>query len=382
MTQIVNVDDSATSSGRSGMKPYSRPSYSGYRRRRYGYKRRRSTFVRRKPRRRMVRRKLVLSRFIMAHIDPFSVDAVGCKVPDSNTYPSHGFPVSDDWGTDTTDANGLIAKAYLPNLKASVVTHVSATGHSWTWAPAFGGTYSSDKYANIVNQYEMYRPVAHGVRISCPAAVLSLTGQVHVAIVAVSQFASSTWEFPTSVAQLSNCLFYKRYSLSQLTQGGVTIVNKFLDCTSTRYIDVASTAIESGLDVTFQTNGWAAILVCVEGAPATSSVINAESILHCEAVPRANAVNAATPAAAYNIADLQRVSRMAGETPASFTDSARHEYFSEVQSALTQGVYSAGNTLFNNVVLPGAYALGKYAVNRAVGGIPGLTNRPHMDALM
>ena len=45
---------------------------------------------------------------------------------------------------------------------------------------------------------------------------------------------------------MSNMAWYARYTLSQLTQKPILIVNKFLDSVANRYVDTANNGTKSG----------------------------------------------------------------------------------------------------------------------------------------
>ena len=371
MTLVVDNSAPAQTAASSFRRPYRR-----YRRRyprRRSVRKRRMTFRTRarRPRRRVHH----LSKFVLANIDPFNVDCVGAKIPDSNTFPSHGFRVDDSLTGVAADANGLRAYAFLPTLKNQFVSHTAASASTWTWSAAYGGGTDSTRLSAIDSGYELFRPVAHGVKISCPGAPTAVTGNVHVAIVAVSEWGATTWAFPTSISMMSNGMFYRKYPLAQFTQQSLSIVNKFLDVTSSRYIDPSSDGIgPTTNDNNLQTNGWAAIVIVVEGAGAGNTVLEVENVLHIEAIPKKDGISVATPAAPYSVTSLEETSRMAGETPAAFADTERSEYMSEVTSALSRGARSAFSSAFRNIVVPGAYRVGQYAAGRAIGGIMGVTN--------
>lgn len=372
MTLVVDNSVPATKTVSSG---YRRP-YRRYRRysRRNAYRRyaRRRTY--RTARRRMRARRAALTRYAIANIDPFNVDATGCKIPDANTYPSHAFRVDDSQAALQADANGLRACVFIPTLKNQFIGHTAATGTTWTWSAGYGGTQDSSRLTAIASQYTLFRPVAHGLRISCPGAPTGVTGNVHVAVVAQSEWGATTWGFPTSIAMLSNAMFYRRYPLAQFTQQSLTIVNKFLDNTSQRYIDVNSDGIgPTTNDNNFQTNGWAAIMVVIEGAVANSVCVEIENVVHVEAIPKKDGISSATPAASYNVSVLEEVSHLAGQTPAAFADEERSSYLSQVTQAMQGGVRSAARNVFYDAVIPAAASFGAYAVNRAVYGLPGIT---------
>lgn len=360
-----------------------------YTRRRGTYRRfrrrntyRRSRYTRRRSYRpRTMRRTKVLSKFALAQIDPFDERASGCKIPDSNTFPSCAFRLDDNTNFTTDATYGLKAAAFLPSLSTAYVSGTAASANSWTWSAAYGGSYANSRSSTFTSSYTLYRPVAHGLKLTCPVAPTSVTGNVHVAVVANSDFGKTTWNFPTSLSAMSNAMFYERYSLATLTQQPITIVNKFLDCTAQRYIDPASDGIDNSTDANLQTNGWAAVLIVVEGAGTSQIALNTEFVTHVEAIPLSTGLSTSTPAAPFDVAQLEEVSRIAGETPAAFTEQQRPSYMASVRDAMQSGMYGAANNFFDRVVLPSAYAFGGYAARQAFQGISGVTNRDFSSSL-
>jgi len=352
---------------------------SSYRKRPYRRKAKRKP---RKKARRKTRKKATIAdlhrlpKFSKAQIDPFDPSCDGVKIPDSNTYPSTSLRVEDQFLAQTTDANGLKASFFMPFLENTKVNHTASTASAWTWSAAFGGGEDSTRQSAIASNYTLCRPVAHGLKISCSAAPTSITGNLHVAIVAATNFGKTTWNMPVNITELSNGMFYKKYPLAMFTQQTLTVVNKFIDVTASRYVDPGSDGVANAIDSEFQTNGWAAIVVAIEGAPANTSVLAIEQVVHYEAIPKVEAVDSASPAAAYNVNTLQQSSRLAGQVPAAFTEQERQSYLHDVIGAIGQGVYGA----YGNVFLPGvrsasyaaASAALSYAARRSYG-IPGIT---------
>lgn len=360
------------------------------------YRRRRSTFRRRRPygrtyktrrygrtrrfsRRRMINYAVALHRmpkFLRAQINPFDANVSGVKIPDSNTYPSGTIKVEDTWGF-TSDANGLVCKAFFPTVTNTIVSHVANTSTSWTWQGAYAGGTDSTRKASIVANCQLIRPCAHGLKFMCTGAPTAVTGSVHVAVVAHNVFGKATWNLPTSITDLSNAMFYKRYPLAQFTQQSLTVVNKFLDCTSQRYFDPSSDVVDNATDVTLHTSGWACVLICIEGAPANTTIAGVEEVLHIETIPIKGGIESVSPAAAFNVDTQQTVSHMAGNTPASYAEQEEQSYLQEVAAAIGNGARTGLSNAISNYFAPAAghlaYAGVSYAARRAFG-IPGVTN--------
>lgn len=380
MTLIV--DNSGGNGGRSApRRRYTRrrPSYRrrSYRRGSYRgrgrFNRRAFGFTSRRRRGVSLRDLHNLPKFMKAQINPFDPSVDGVKIPDSNTYPSTSVRIDDQWLSLATDANGLAARAFIPVLLNSRIDHTAATASTWTWPAAYGGGTNSTRFAQVGSNYTLLRPCAHGLRISCSAAPTTITGNLHVAVVAVSDFGASTWAYPTNIADMSNAMFYKKYPLAMFTQQSLTLINKFIDCTATRYIDVASDGIGNSSDVGFNHNGWCALVVVVEGAPASTSVLAIESTTHFEMIPKAAALDTASPAAPFSTATLSGTSRVAGAIPAAYTAQEELSYMTDAAAALSQGMSAGVSNAYNSYVRPSLYSagrsLGSWATNAAGVGM-------------
>jgi hypothetical protein len=309
----------------------------------------------------------------LANINPFDQNADGCKIPDSNTYPSTSIRIEDEVQLTTDATFGGHTRAFRPYLNGHNVVATTASANSWTWTAAYGNGNASARLSSVTSNYALVRPVAHGIRITSPLATTTAAGYVHVCVYAQSE-AGSTWALPLNVSQLNNCMFYQRFPLSVLTQRAVTVVNKFLDSTSGRYFDPNTDMATPATDLSFQTEGWATILVTIEGAGLSQNCVNVETIIHMEATPLFSGINSASPAAPFNISSLESVSRVAGHTPAAFLQGEEQSYLSQAAQALGQGAQSA----FGDALPRYAYGFGRAAAGAALryagNGIPGVTS--------
>jgi len=301
-----------------------------------------------------------LTKYELANLNPFDQRVNGVKIPDSNTQPSET-SYDENRITTTIGAGGNAeCTAFIPNINVNSVKATGATATTWAWTAAYGGATASANAAVFKSDYVGLRPCGHGVRISCPLAPLSVTGFCHVAIVPIENFNQTTWQFPVSISQMINLPWYKRYTLASLTQRSITVVNKFLDATATRYVDVDSTTVGNAAQTEFQFAGsWCAIIVAVEGAPVSTNPIVQDTIVHYEGLVALGSTNNSTPAAQYDVRELQDVSRIATNHPGTFEEGQENDLIS-----------SAMRELFGVMVPSGTF-------NGPIGGIQGV-NTPRL----
>lgn len=329
----------------------------GYRRRRYALRARPN----RRPR---------LSKFMLGQIDPFDERVQGAKIPDSNTMPSSTFVANDETNLTTGAVLSLAAAAYQPNLSNIRYVATPATASSWTWGTPNSGDTSS-RLSGLTSQFQMYRVTSHGVRISVPTAPTSTVGFLHVGIYPNDFYGDSTGlRLPTSFSALNQCTWYKRFTLSSLTQQTLTIVNKIMDCGSQVYRDISTVDPSMGTGLPsayFHTFGYATIIVAVEGAPASTTAISVEHITHCEAIPLATGVNTPTPAAAFDAAQLEAASNIARVTDATMLQTDRDEHMRAGASAVESTFAGRIAGAFGNAAAGFVEATLPHAANVAAG---------------
>jgi len=305
----------------------------------------------------------MLTKYELGQVNPFDQQVSGVKIPDSNTQPSDTARSEDRTTLFTGALETSACSAFLPNLQAEHVTGVFAGSSSWTWAGAFGGSTQSGNRTNYVASYQGVRVAAHGIRISSQVAPTTATGFVHVCLYPVSTFTNSTWAFPTTVSQMAQLPWYRRFTVASLTQRSVTVVNKFLDSTATRYFDPGSDLASAGNDVSFQFGGsWCAVLVALEGVPASTNLLSVENLVHYETLQLIGASGSQSPAAQYNVSELEDVSRIASGGNAIFMEGEESSQIRQAMSILGRGVSAAAE-----YVLPG----GTYSSYQG-GGIQGV----------
>jgi len=324
------------------------------------------------------------TKFALAQLDPFHSNAMGAKVPDSNTQPS----VST---TDTEQvtllsaglATDLFGMAFRPSFTYGTIT--ATPGSPLNWGAAYvTNALNRSKRTAYAAAIELTRPVAHAVRLSSPLAPTAASGFVHIAISTETTFGANTWQYPTTIAQISGCQFYKRVTLASLTQSPLTIINKWIDDTAFRYSSPTAN-IESATASVFQTDyAWGNIVMILEGCPIGVNVISAEHLLMSEGIPQKDSPIIGTPAAASSPGTLQATSDMQSRSEPFHTEAEQEGYIQRGVNAFAQGAAEQGDRLYERVGVPLLNAVGQQATSSALnmfynaitgqGGISGVNS--------
>jgi len=334
------------------------------------------------------------ARFALAQLDPFHPATLGAKVPDTNTMPSLANSSSDQVTCPLATTGFLTGFAFRPNYNQAVInaTPVSATAVSWGANPAANALNRRDITAFIA-QMEAVRPVAHAIRIVSQLAPTSASGFVHIGLSVESQFGNnpSTWQFPTTVNEMTGLAHYRRVTLASLTQSPLTVINKWIDERGFNYqdpgqVNTSSTGTSSEVVSPFGWS-WCNIVVLVEGAPATPSPLSAEHLLLTESLPQKTSILIGTAAAPNSPGTMSAVSQMVGENDFTHTESGQESYISQGLNAFARGAATAGEQVYNNVAAPllqrAGYAAGMTASQMAFnamtgrGGLSGINANPN-----
>lgn len=222
-----------------------------------------------------------LHSFTLAHVNPFDRKCFDARVPDQSTAPSSPFYLYDtsDFSIAVGNSNCKIFSPWTTKYTVGM-TYVGPT----SWAAPLDFVSSVTNYAKLSSmqsQYTLVRPVAHGVRLSCPLSPQTVTGYTHVCLYPISNYGDTTWQVPTSVSQMQDCPFYQRFTNAQLIANPITIVNKYSDEAAFRYRDVNDSGTGTATGVEYHNFGWMMIVVAVTGAP-DGNAIACENILHME----------------------------------------------------------------------------------------------------
>jgi len=282
-------------------------------------------------------------KYILSQADPFDEQVDGVKIPDSNSQPSVPMKAEDTFDFNLNAGETAQCQAFNPSCVATQVYTTTALPTSWSWPAAFGNIGNSAKLAQLRSDQELFRSVAHAVRITSGLAPTAATGFVHVCVFTQALYNQTTWAYPTTIALMQAVPGYKRIPIGRLTAEGLTVVNRPMDTTAQRYVDTDSPIYGNAGVMEFQTGmQWGSIVIAITGCQASTTPISVESILHLECIPRATAISTATPAAKYNPSALGGASNGNSATSPSALDSEKPQRRSSFLSNALRGVAAAG----------------------------------------
>lgn len=253
-------------------------------------------------------KKQSIPRFTLAQVDPFNQKAFGVKIPDDNTADScTAFSRSDV--TLVTGATNGVGAVFRGNPFPFQVTPTAASQTTWTWGAAFSGGTTASNQSNLASSFAAIRTAAFGIQISTRLSYTAAAGIVHIALLP-EMLNLTTWDLPTSTTALGYAPFHLKIPLAELVENGYTITSKYTDAMAFRYIDPGVSDLNGSTPYpnSNPTSGWNVIMVWVEGAPASSTVLDIEYIAHYECLPPATAVSGGvittTPAQPHSPATL------------------------------------------------------------------------------
>jgi len=335
------------------------------------------------------------ARFALSQLDPFEPKCLGAKIPDSNTMPSIAISdVEQVASLAPSTINYITGIAFRPGYAGSRITGTPRVGFETTQVD-WGATTTSnatDRRGTVSyrDQFEAMRPVSHAVRISSSLAPTSATGFVHIGLSVESAYqnTTSTWQYPTDTAMMSQLAHYKRITLASLTQTPLTVINKWIDDRAFQYQDPRTLGLSTTSTATDNVNhfgfSWCTIVILIEGAPISAASISAEHILLTEALPKKESVVQGTVAASNSPGTMSAVSSMVSEIDFGHTEAGQQDYVTQGLASLRRGADVAGETVMREVALPllqrVGYAAGMTAVQMAMnaatgrGGIQGVNS--------
>jgi len=294
-------------------------------------------------------------KYVLSQANPFDSNVDGVKIPDANSQPSTPFKAQDTYDVETTVGETCRCIGINPVLRKTFFGSSFVSATSWAYGASYGFFVDSNKLTQLRSDFELFRPVAHAIRITSGLSPISAVGFVHVAVFTMSTLGQTTWNAPTSLSQLQSVPGYKRYPIGRLTGEGLVVCNRPLDCTAQRYLDTDSEIWGSSTSQEWNIGAqWGTIMVAVSGVAASSVPISIENVVHYECIPRATSISQSTPASTYNVTAL-----------AGASSAQSHASISALDSEVPQRQNNAINIALNAMGRVGAgRAQNRYAVQR------------------
>lgn len=236
-------------------------------------------------------------KYVRALINPFDSRAIGARIPDANACPSSAIQSIDTYICDSDATYNGQAYLFLPGIQILGAVAGMATKTSWAWTAGYGGSIGGASIStNVQTNFEAFRVVSHGIKITAMQPVTSAQGTLHYCYGPLSTFSASTWAAPTDVSQMQKMNGYTRVPISSLAQKSLILVNKPLDVTSQRYI--ASNNAGYGSSGTSEFNfpfQHCALFIFMEAVSTSvqTSVLQVEMVQHLEGIVNTNNSSAA-----------------------------------------------------------------------------------------
>lgn len=341
-----------------------------YQKKRASYARRRAP-VRRSSYRRRTRRSRVggsmgpsrmMPKYIKALVNPFQKDVYGVRIPDTSTSPSSSLMLYDELtiSADHTNPTWARAQLFVPNSSQYSYITVPAAANSWTIPAAFGGATATNKQIAVQSNFDLVRPVAHALRITCQQAATGAAGYCHIALVDLDTFGTTWQNLPQDIGGMASNLTYRRVTLASLTQNPLVVVNRYMDQTAFSYVSCKNKEIGSfNQSMPFMNafHSWMGILVVFEGmgVAADAVIASVENICHFEVTSQPSGVNPDHPAEMSNPEVLDAAANCQSHSNCSFIEGTTDETMYLQSAYAYAGIHTGANYGYN-------------------GGIPGVNN--------
>lgn len=203
--------------------------------------------------------------------DPFCEHARAGKYFDINGGRSLSYPVRR-MVTLATNASGELAVLLLPNYSCIFNQTPSALVSGVATFGNFSGT------SSLLSSTSNYRLVSWGFRVMHMTTPLTASG--YVAIRGFSSQSGASY-------QTVDCLTMNADVISTIPLQDckeVAVIGKKANTTSAFYTTPATTYVVGALPATYVGCGWDCYTICVQGGPATSSVLTLELFQNYEVV--------------------------------------------------------------------------------------------------
>jgi len=218
----------------------------------------------------------------LTRVNPFLSACDGCRSPDDFGYPT-GTAVIRSSVTIASDANGVIARAYLPFINGFQFAPAIVTAGTVTWG---GGSFlATPQAASLMNLASAYRVVGWGIRITTDSALTTTSGHMWISHCPINLSATSPYfDFPVNEGGFTQLPLAEKFSMVEMAERPVIVPGRQFDSgidrfrtTSTAEVTLTGVGLESTL-------GWCGALFYATGLPASTASLNVEFIMHIEYV--------------------------------------------------------------------------------------------------
>lgn len=293
--------------------------------------------VNRRRRRRRRRMKSVpeVTPFVLGAVDPFHILCRGSKVPDTNTFPSIAGTLS--YGSvPTNNASGQFARGFTSYPSMVEFNTASITAGVATFNTA---GLPSDNYTTFRDNFENFRVVSYGIRISCLESITSAKGQLFIAIVPDNFFANLPDTWPTTTGQIRRYLWHQIVPVVSLVNSPMIIAGKRVDDGSYRYRSCRTVPANVGAGPIESTSGWSSIVIFGDGLTASVQSITIEYIANVEATPFARTTIPGLESSVSPVDETQLMAAKAVDaaSPVGWWDKVADAGVSIAQQAMNEG---------------------------------------------
>ena len=268
---------------------------------------------------------------------------MGVKVPDDNMLPSSTNRFRGVYSA-TADANGAYATAFTHRCYGAQLAFPTITSGSIDWTSVTPIDLSCAGTMNT--NYELVRTVAYGLRLKFVGSRINSQGKIHIACVgnnlATNRYGADY--FPRTPAEFENCPWYANYSLNEICEQEIVVPGRRIDASSSRYRRVGlMTGGAAGNAAIETSDGWSSIVIFIEGALASNTVVQVEVVYHFEGLlaPGSGSFQVPSPAREFQVATLEKASRVSAHLPIASYAQQGSNSAERIVSMIANGVTSA-----------------------------------------
>jgi len=288
-------------------------------------------------------------------IDPFSIDALGCKLPDPDTNMSGTFQVRTTYNM-TFDAHGIATNVFWPDPACLVINTATTTApNTWTWATNYTGQNPYVQLGALQGIYSSCRMISGGITVRYYGPTTG-QGEVYVAPVFIDASLAGTTGFngtlPLGIPDVTT-------HPDLITEPVLTLIDNEIMClfekTSPNANDYRSlqsgwinTAYQSGIENIIGING---IIVAAVAGPTsgTAPALVVEMCINYEGLPVSHSTSAlnlvSPPAASRPIVIAAAGNLLNSIPPGRVVDGGginEENFITKVEGAWNQAVKIAG----------------------------------------